>query len=92
MNNAMSLPIALTDDMKAAIIERSATLVAKASAPKALLSLRDIEALTGFAYNGHTMNQMVKDKDFPRAVLVGTRERRWFSGEVFRWLERRRDL
>lgn len=83
--------IPMTDDMRKEIIERSAALIARASAPKALLSMKDLEELTGFAYNGTTMQNMIREKSFPRPVLVGIREKRWFSGEVFRWLEKRRE-
>lgn len=84
--------IPMTDEMRKEIVERSATLIAKASAPKALLSMRDIEALTGFAYYGKTLQGMLREKSFPRPVVVGTREKRWFAGEVFRWLEKQREI
>lgn len=81
----------MTDDMKKDIVERTSALIARASAPKALLSLKDIEALTGFPYYGKTLQGMIREKTFPRPVTVGKREKRWLSGEVFRWLEKLRD-
>lgn len=86
------MTLEFTEDMKKDIAERSAALIARATAPKALLSLRDIEALTGFAYYGKTLQRMIREKDFPRPVMIGEREKRWFSGEVFRYLQDRRDL
>lgn len=80
----------LTDGMQKDIVERAAALIARASAPNALLSSTDLSSLTGFPYHGSTFQSMVKDPSFPRPIMVGTREKRWKSGEVFRWLERRR--
>lgn len=78
----------ITPDMREAIIQKSSTLIAKANAPKALLSIRDMCELTAFAYNGTTVQQMMKDPDFPAPVMVGKREKRWFSGEFFRFLQK----
>lgn len=58
--------IPMTDGMRKEIVERSATLIAKASAPKALRSMRDIEELTGFAYYGKMLQGMIREKSFPR--------------------------
>ncbi len=86
----MTAAIPITEDMRKDFIERSASLIARANAPKGLLSISDIAALTGFAVRGKTIQNTLASKDFPRAVLVGTREKRWLSSEVFRWLESRR--
>ena len=42
----------LTDGMQKDIVERAAGLIARAAAPKGLLSTRDIAALTGFPPDG----------------------------------------
>lgn len=81
--------LTLTEEMKQDIVAKSAALIVRASTPRALLSTVDIATLTGFPYNGSTFQSMVKDPTFPRPVMVGSRERRWFSEDVFRWLERR---
>ncbi len=81
--------IEITESMREDIVKKSAALIAKASAPKALLSSEDIAALTGLTRKGTSMYNMLASKDFPRPVMIGTREKRWFSGEVFRWLENR---
>jgi predicted DNA-binding transcriptional regulator AlpA len=83
---AVSPALAMSEEMQKQIIERAAALIARASAPNALLSSTDLASLTGFPYHGSTF----KDPSFPRPVMVGSREKRWKSGEVFRWLERRR--
>ena len=80
---AVSPALAMSEEMQKQIIERAA-------APNALLSSTDLASLTGFPYHGSTFQSMVKDPSFPRPVMVGSREKRWKSGEVFRWLERRR--
>lgn len=82
---------AMTPAIQEAIIQQASALIARATSPKALLSVRDIEALTTFASRGKTVHDMIRDPSFPRAVMIGSREKRWFSGEVFSWLERRRD-
>lgn len=84
----MTLP--MTEKMQQEIVNRSAALIARASAPKALLSASDIAALTGFAFRGSVMQDMLSAKDFPRPVLVGSREKRWVSQEVFHWLSKRK--
>lgn len=80
----------MSEEMQKQIIERAAALIARASAPKALLSTRDISALTGFPVNGTVFKDMIADKSFPRPVFIGEREKRWYAGEFFRWIERRR--
>lgn len=87
---AVSPALAMSEEMQKQIIERAAALIARASAPNALLSSTDLASLTGFPYHGSTFQSMVKDPSFPRPVMVGSREKRWKSGEIFRWLERRR--
>ena len=87
---AVSPALAMSEEMQKQIIERAAALIARASAPNALLSSTDLASLTGFPYHGSTFQSMGKDPSFPRPVMVGSREKRWKSGEVFRWLERRR--
>lgn len=84
----MTLP--MTEKMQQEIIARSAALIARASAPQALLSASDIAALTSFAYRGSVMQDMLSAKDFPRPVMVGTREKRWVSRDVFHWLSKRK--
>lgn len=81
--------LTLTENMKKEIVEKTSALIVRANTPKALLSSLDISALTGFPYNGSTFQSMVKDPTFPRPVMVGSREKRWFCEDVFRWLERR---
>ena len=84
------LPI--TDSMRKEIVEKSAALIARASAPKGLLSLSDISALTGFARTGTVVREMLKDPAFPKPIYLGGREPRYFSGEVFRYFDRRRAM
>ena len=80
----------MTEQMKQDIVVRASSLIARAADPIGLLSLSDLEALTGFDKRGKTIHNMVTSYDFPRPVMVGTRENRWFSADVFRWLEQRR--
>ena len=84
------LPI--TESMRKEIVEKSAALIARASAPKGLLSLSDISALTGFARTGSVMREMLRDTSFPKPVYLGEREPRYFSSEVFRYFDRRRAM
>ena len=80
----------LTDGMQKDIVERAAGLIARAAAPKGLLSTRDIAALTGFPPDGSVFRSMIADKSFPAPVYRGSREKRWYAGEVFHWIDRRR--
>ncbi len=77
----------LTDSMREDIIKRAAILIAKMNAPKALLCAQDIAAICGIAIKGSSMQNMLASKDFPRPVMIGKREKRWYSGEVIRWLD-----
>ena len=79
----------LTDGMQKDIVERAAGLIARAAAPKGLLSTRDIAALTGFP-DGSDFRSMIADKSFPAPIYLGSREKRWYAGEVFHWIDRRR--
>lgn len=81
--------IEITEQMKEDIVKKAATLIAKASAPKALLTIDDISKICGLASRGSTMQNMLAAKDFPRPIMIGTREKRWYSGEVFRWIASR---
>lgn len=66
-------------------------LVARFSASKGLISLEEIATLTGLNKNGATLRALVNSPDFPAPVFLGERSRRWFSGEVSLYLERRRE-
>ena len=80
----------MTEEMQKQIVEKSAALIARVSSSKGLFSIRDISAITGFAAHGRALYDMTNEPTFPKPVYIGTREKRWFSGEVFRWIERRR--
>ena len=80
----------LTDGMQKDIVERAVGLIARAAAPKGLLSTRDIAALTGFPPDGSVFRTMIADKSFPAPIYLGSREKRWYAGEVFHWIDRRR--
>lgn len=66
-------------------------LVARFSATKGLISLEEIATMTGLNKNSATLRALVNSPDFPAPVFLGERSRRWFSGEVATYLERRRE-
>ncbi len=87
---AVSPALTMTEDMQKEIVKKAADLIARVSASKGLLSIHDLSAITGFARNGRALYEMTTDPTFPKPVYIGTHDKRWFSGEVFRWIERRR--
>ena len=83
------LPI--TPEMQKSIIQSSASLIARVNSRKGLLSMKDLEMITGFSYHGTTLQQMIRAPGFPAPVMLGSREKRWYSGEVFDWIDRQRE-
>ena len=82
----------LDERMQNQIIERVSALVSRVNARKGLLSTKDLAEITGFTYHGRTLQQMIRSPGFPSPIMIGTREKRWYSGEVFDWIDKQRAI
>lgn len=82
--------LTLTEEMKKEIVQKTSSLLARASLPKGLLSTRDIAAIIGFPERGSVFVKMTQDPNFPTPVYIGEREKRWYASEIFHYIDNRR--
>ncbi len=55
-----------------------------------LVTRKELEAFLRLGENSHLLTTMMQEREFPTAVVLGDKSKRWYLDEIIEYLETKR--